>query len=41
MQRCGKHNFMITLGTGFSKFEPYDFLKRYHHRINILKQDLI
>lgn len=41
MERFAKFNYMITLGTGFSKFDAYDFIKRYHDKISILKKDLI
>jgi len=41
MQRLPKHSYMITLGTGYSKFDPYDFIKRYHDKIDFLKADLI
>ncbi len=41
MQRFEKFNYMITLGTGFSKFDAFDFLKRYHDKIHLIKTDLI
>lgn len=41
MERFPKFNYMITLGTGFSKFDTYDFIKRYHDKISFLKRDLI
>ncbi|TAK73870.1 MAG: hypothetical protein EPO11_07745 [Gammaproteobacteria bacterium] len=41
MQRFPKFNFMITLGTGFSKFNAFDFIKRYHDSIFLVKRDLI
>lgn len=41
MERFAKFNYMITLGTGFSKFDAYDFIKRYHDKISILKKNLI
>jgi hypothetical protein len=41
MQRFPKFNYMITLGTDFSKFDAFDFIKRYHDRISLIKLDLI
>jgi len=41
MERFPKFNYMITLGTGFSKFDAFDFLKRYHDKIWLIKRDLI
>lgn len=41
MHRLPRHSYMITLGTGYSKFDPYDFMKRYHDKICFLKMDLI
>ena len=41
MDRFENHNYILTLGTNFSKFDAYDFLIRYHDRINRLKTDLI
>lgn len=41
MQRYTHHNYMITLGTGYTKFDPYDFLKRYSDDLTFFKQDLI
>lgn len=41
MQRFQKFNYMITLVTGFSKFDAFDFIKRYHDRIFLIKTDLI
>ena len=41
MHRCGNHSYMVTLGTGFSGFDAYDFLRRYHDKINFIKNDLI
>ena len=32
---------MITLGTGYSKFDPYEFIKRYHDKVGFIKNDLI
>lgn len=40
MERFPKHNYMITLGTGFSKFDAFDFIKKYHDKIQLLKKDL-
>ena len=41
MQRFAKFNYMITLGTHFSKFDAFSFIKRYHDKIHVLKSDLI
>jgi hypothetical protein len=41
MHRTPKFNYMITLGTGFSKFEALGFLKKYLPSIQSLKFDLI
>jgi len=41
MARFPKFNYMITLGTGFSKFDAFDFIKRYHDKIRLIKNDLI
>lgn len=41
MQRFSKFNFMVTLGTGFSKFDAFEFLKRYHDKVHLIKTDLI
>ena len=41
MQRLPKHNYIITLGTGYANFDPYEFIRRYHDKINFLKADLI
>ena len=41
MERFSKFNYMVTLGTGFSNFDSFDFIKRYHDRINLIKNDFI
>ena len=41
MNRLGKYNYIITLGTGFSAFDSFAFLKRYYLKLGYLKQDLI
>lgn len=41
MKRFYDQNYIITLGTGYSKFNAFDFLKRYHEKIYLLKEDLI
>lgn len=41
MQRFPKHSYMITLGTGYSGFDSYEFIKRYHDKICYIKNDLI
>lgn len=41
MQRFSTFNYMITLGTGFSKFDAFDFIKRYHDRISLIRSDFI
>ncbi|EKD71854.1 MAG: hypothetical protein ACD_46C00083G0004 [uncultured bacterium] len=41
MERLGKYNYMITLGTGFLGFDSLDFIKRYYFRLYYLKNDLI
>lgn len=41
MERFEKYNYIITLGTGYSYFDAYDFLKRYHDRIFLVKKNLI
>ena len=41
VRRFPKFNYMITFGTGFSKFDAFDFIKRYHDRIYLIKNDLI
>lgn len=40
VRRSLKFNYMITLGTNFSKFNAFDFIKRYHDKIILLEQDL-
>src|SRR3990167_709622 len=40
MQRFAKFNYMITLGTSFSKFDAFDFIKKYHDRVYLIKTDL-
>lgn len=40
MQRHEKYNHMITLGTSFSHFNAYDFLKRYYAELARFKQEL-
>lgn len=41
VQRHPKHNYMITLGTSFSEFDAFDFIKRYHDKIQLIKNDFI
>jgi hypothetical protein len=41
MQRQENINYMITLGTGYSCFDSFDFIKRYHDKINVIKNDFI
>lgn len=41
MERKNKYNFMITLGTDFSKFDAHDFIKKYHDQLGKIKRDLI
>lgn len=41
MERFPKYNYMITLGTSFSKFDSFDFIKKYHDKISLMKSDLI
>lgn len=41
MQRCTHYNYMITLGTGYTRFDNYDFLKRYSSDLTFFKRDLI
>ena len=41
VQRFPKVNYMITLGTGFSKFDAFDFIKHYHDKIALIKNDFI
>jgi len=41
MERYPKYNYMITLGTGFAKFDSFDFLKKYHDKITLIKSDFI
>ena len=41
MERFSKHNYMVTLGTGFSKFDAFDFMKKYHDKIQLIKSDMI
>lgn len=41
MKRIGKYSYMITLGTGFSRFDSFQFLKRYHDKISFIKNDFI
>lgn len=41
MERFSNFNYMITLGTGFLKFDAFDFIKRYHDKIWLIKRDLI
>lgn len=39
MKRMKKFNYMLTLGTGYSQFDAYDFLKRYHDKIKLIQSD--
>lgn len=32
VQRFPEFNYMITPGTGFSKFNHFDFIRRYHSK---------
>lgn len=41
MQRFHEFNYIITLGTGFSNFHAFDFIKKYHDNIKLIKHDLI
>lgn len=41
MERHEKFNYMITLGTNFSKFDSFDFIKRYHDKTHLIKNDMI
>jgi len=41
MKRFEKYSYMITLGTGFMKFEAYDFIKQHHDKVNLIQKDLI
>lgn len=41
MERFKKFNFILTLGTGFSNFDSFDFLKRYHDKLSLIKMDFI
>jgi hypothetical protein len=41
MQRFPEFNYIITLGTNFSKFDAFVFIKQYHDKIALLKEDLI
>lgn len=41
MQRFDTFNYMITLGTGFSKFDAFDFIKKYHNKIHFIKNDMM
>ncbi len=41
MERYPKFNYMITLGTGYSKFDAFDFIKRYHDKLSTVKSELI
>lgn len=39
MNRTPKFNYMITLATEFSKFDPFRFITTYHKELQILKID--
>ncbi len=41
MQRFPRFNYIVTLGTGFSKFNAFDFLNLYLDKISLIKIDLI
>ncbi len=41
MERFPNFNYMITLGTSFSSFSPYYFIKNYHENIQLIKSDFI
>ncbi|KTD08530.1 autoinducer binding domain-containing protein [Legionella jamestowniensis] len=41
MERFKKFNYMITFGTGYSNFDSFNFIKRYHDKIFFIKNDLI
>lgn len=41
IERFPKFNYMITLGTGFTNFNTFDFISRYYEEIKILNIDLI
>jgi len=40
IKKTGKYNIILTLGTGYSSFDAYDFLKKYHDRIELIKNDI-
>ena len=41
MERFAKFNYMVTLGTGFSSFDAFDFINRYYNQLHLIKNDLI
>jgi Autoinducer binding domain len=41
MQRFGQFNYMVTLATGFSKFNPHVFLQQDPNQIQSLKKELM
>lgn len=41
MERFPECNYMLTLGTGFSHFNSFDFIKKYHDKIYLIKSDFI
>lgn len=41
MQRFGQFNYMVTLGTGFSKFNAHAFLEKDPNQIQSLKKELM
>jgi hypothetical protein len=41
VERLPHYNYMITLGTEFSKFDAFFFLRKYNDTLNYLKSDLI
>lgn len=41
MERGKSYNYMITLGTAYSKFDHFSFMRRYYEKLLLLKRDLI
>lgn len=41
MKRFSNYSYMITLGTGFSRFDGFEFIQRYHDRVRLIQTDFI
>jgi hypothetical protein len=40
IKKADEYNTILTLGTGYSSFDAYDFLKKHHDKIELIKNDI-